>query len=874
MRLIRMKLKDWRGVGERDVYFKDGVTILEGPNEVGKSSIVAALFMLINDFSSSNKAAVKDVQPVGRDVGSTVEAEISAGKYHFVYKKTFNKGKTTELHILAPTNSQMTGREAHDYVGELLGETVDLELWSALLVDQGEQIAPVDLKNSQSLSSALDAAAAGSVSTGEDVGLLQAAQDEYERYFTLAKGHDKLTSLDKTLAQADAALSLASAELREVDRDAERHQGFDADIKRRHRELPNLQKNLEKHQNNKRTTDKLRSELQIGQTQLEAVEDRQRLARTANADRQKLIDEVANGENSLSTDNQTLESLQKRATELEKELLLATQAVENSAEKRRLKTAAVEVARDDQVYLDNTLALAKQKQLASNVDTVEENLKRALEQIASVTIDEQGFEALRSAESDERVIKGQRDHAATSVSITADDEFKLQVDGAEKQIGSGETQQYAVSTELELNLPGVAAIRVLPPKTSAELNQKLQAAQQAFGRALSKYGVNSLDEARAALAKKQLSQQEAQQLRVRLSDLLGKKSVQDIQHEISKLNRECANYLETRSSDTSVPAESEMAHRAFGVAKQKLEDFEREFETIQSRERELRGSYEQADQALRDAQNTYSSLEATLNERRRRLEGSRSDTSDAELASQLERVNASATKLAAEVVRLKSELNQLLPETIEGLFENADASLERAKTELTRVEQERAIFEDRLIRAKANGRFEEREALERKRNQLKDELEEKRRRAVAARRLWETLNRHRDNARQAYIQPLKTAIENLGRIVFGSDFEVTVNDDWTLSSRTLNGVTLPFGSLSIGTQEQLSILTRLAAAQIVSKHGGVPLIIDDALGFSDPARLETMGAAIAAAGKSCQIIILTCVPERFTHVGNAEVVPF
>ena len=45
-------------------------------------------------------------------------------------------------------------------------------------------------------------------------------------------------------------------------------------------------------------------------------------------------------------------------------------------------------------------------------------------------------------------------------------------------------------------------------------------------------------------------------------------------------------------------------------------------------------------------------------------------------------------------------------------------------------------------------------------------------------------------------------------------------------------------------------------------------MIDDALGWSDPQRLKTMGAAIAAAGKQCQIIVLTCTPGRYGHVGG------
>ena len=83
-----------------------------------------------------------------------------------------------------------------------------------------------------------------------------------------------------------------------------------------------------------------------------------------------------------------------------------------------------------------------------------------------------------------------------------------------------------------------------------------------------------------------------------------------------------------------------------------------------------------------------------------------------------------------------------------------------------------------------------------------------------------------------------------------------------------------FSQDRIDAIKQLGILMRLTAARIVSTQGGVPLIIDDALGFFDPSRLKTMGAAIASAGNDCQVILLTCSPGRFTHVGSAEVVRF
>ena len=90
--------------------------------------------------------------------------------------------------------------------------------------------------------------------------------------------------------------------------------------------------------------------------------------------------------------------------------------------------------------------------------------------------------------------------------------------------------------------------------------------------------------------------------------------------------------------------------------------------------------------------------------------------------------------------------------------------------------------------------------------------------------------------------------------------------------RGSDGSNVTFDSLSVGTREQISLISRLACAITVSEEGGAPLILDNALGNTDPERLKLMGAVLARAGKECQIIILTCVPDRYSNVGEATVV--
>ena len=153
------------------------------------------------------------------------------------------------------------------------------------------------------------------------------------------------------------------------------------------------------------------------------------------------------------------------------------------------------------------------------------------------------------------------------------------------------------------------------------------------------------------------------------------------------------------------------------------------------------------------------------------------------------------------------------------------------------------------------------------------ELESTEARALAAQLLHQTFDQRRQEARQRYVAPFKEKIESLGRIVFDPTFKVELDNDLRVARRTLEGITLDIDQLSVGAREQIGVICRLACAAIVSPDGGgAPVVIDDALGWSDPSRLKAMGAAISTASRESQVIVLTCTPGRYAHVGNAEVV--
>src|ERR1700734_132417 len=184
MKLHRLVLKNYRGIEHREIEFPDhGVVVESGANEIGKSSMVEALELLLESRDRSTKKEVKQVKPTHADVGSEVTAEISTGPYRFVYHKRFHKKCETQLTVLEPRREQHSGDEAHDRVQAMLTETVDTELWHAQRVLQAASTAAVNLSGCNALTRALDVAAGDAAAlSGSEPLIIERVETKYTCY--------------------------------------------------------------------------------------------------------------------------------------------------------------------------------------------------------------------------------------------------------------------------------------------------------------------------------------------------------------------------------------------------------------------------------------------------------------------------------------------------------------------------------------------------------------------------------------------------------------------------------------------------------------------------------------------------------------------
>ena len=226
MKLHRLVLTNYRGIAHREIEFPDrGVVVVSGANEIGKSSMIEALDLLLEAKDRSpRKRSSRSSRRTPTSVAE-ITAEISTGPYRFVYRKRFHKRAETQLTVLAPRREQLTGDEAHERVRAMLAETVDPDLWQAQRVLQSASTAPVDLSGCDALARALDVAAGEAATlSGAEPLLIDRIDAEYPRYFTATgRPTGEWAAAVNRLQAADAEVARCAARGRRGRRRGARH---------------------------------------------------------------------------------------------------------------------------------------------------------------------------------------------------------------------------------------------------------------------------------------------------------------------------------------------------------------------------------------------------------------------------------------------------------------------------------------------------------------------------------------------------------------------------------------------------------------------------------------------------------------------------
>jgi len=328
----------------------------------------------------------------------------------------------------------------------------------------------------------------------------------------------------------------------------------------------------------------------------------------------------------------------------------------------------------------------------------------------------------------------------------------------------------------------------------------------------------------------------------------------------------------------------------------KLRESVAECEPAESDEVEFEADPVATRTALDEAESRY----VQANKRLREIEPARTRASDDEI-----RAETDLAALTAQLAQVAADLGpeaeregreQALTDSLRPLdraLEGAEAEvaelrasavdLESAEAALNRARSIAAAATTQINRlretiAELNGQIGVRsdEAIEEKLAETVDALSAANARVAAfvrevaiLHRLSSALETARSKASELYLKPVMTELQPLLGLLF-DDISITFDDKTLLPQKiSRNGLEEDVERLSGGMREQLSVLTRLAFARLLARDGrAAPVILDDALVYSDDDRIEKMFDALHRQARDQQIVVFSCRQRAFQKLGG------
>lgn len=865
---------------------EDGLNVVVGPNEMGKSTLLDALRAALFEKYNSKAQPITALQNDRNQAGPVVELafELDDG----VYRITKRFVKKPYARLSCPDGRTLEGDAAEDALRELLGfdepgktgaKAETLGMWNVLWVQQGHSFGALDLPQSAraNLHSALESEVGTVLGGRRGRALPQAIEKQLGELVTsggkprgaykelidsaealksdLAGLQGRRDELSRTLDQLEQAQETL-ARLSTGDRD-EADETELTDARKRHGHLAELEARI----------DAANSDLALKQLNLEQ-------ANQVLTERSALRQAIADEEEVVETARKSLEDVRTREKEARARLDELRTAV-------REAEAAVATA-DDAVSHQRRILVAVERQARirelegrrEKATAAEERQRKARQEAAAILVTDEALTEIRDAAKALETIDGRLSAAATRIAfdMSAGALSGIEVDGRKVAVDDPPIQAVGPTT---IAIPVRGRITIEPAiKDRDKLRDQQREARTALETALQAGGVKTVDDAEDQHKKRQklvqdgeLASQEAALHAPATDDhdagaealagyvkslqLILTRDLTDLKIDTLPTKQEADTTLRA-ALDQAEEARSavDTARAALGGPEDALGALQTELGTVRTRYDDsgvrlekrraelVAGEENQADSAL------HSAIEAA--------EKAVSDQDDAIASLKDQRTDETLPQLEARIGRLEQAIKDRrekrgnLKEIIAGLrshievLEGAglDEAIEQKARELERVTDDRRRA-DREVRVLGL--------------------------------LLTTLRAAEQEAKERYLSPVLNRVRPYLQLLFPGA-EITIDEDLRIVGVIREaGYEEAFHHLSMGTQEQIAVLIRFAFAEMLVEQGHpATVILDDALVFSDDRRMNRMFDILNMAARNVQVVIFTCREQLFEELGGRQ----
>ncbi len=838
--------------------------VLAGPNELGKSTILRALQLL---FTARHTAQSRNIERLRPYAGGTplIEADFEIEGQLWRLRKQFLSERQAVLTDLTSGRVAARGEEAHHRATELIGNGGEHRL-GLLWLDQRMSLEPAVPKDParQQLSALIEREIAAAASGGHDLRLMREKIMQQRRALVTdhrpprpageyASAIAACNAVEQNLQEARDRARAASSRVSSAERLRQRRATLTdpALVGARRERLRQLKSDHE-------TAVAARQQLKIVDANVTACESRLGEAQQACEAFGRLVAEA----HELETAAAASATTERELTEMLRQL---GDALDSARARREELRARLETERQ---RMRARQKLESRREAVARFEALSARLAEA--RSAAQLAAELRARLRREGVTEARIIAAEREAGAIAtlesriaaqlpkvrIAYVAGAADRISVHG--RSLGDGEvlTPAHPISLVIE----GIGTITIDPAVSEniEEDQADLDAHRAELADLLAAMGVPDLSAARERLAERQRLEREIAQA----EDRIATRAPEGLNALDQELQRLGALNEPTSADEADLP---------------ELPVLEAEVERLGTSVLEAEETADRLGQDHARTRERLAHITAAASARAKRLAALAgmlppSEERAARLAT-LEATLETTRAAASEAIRERTAWREKAPDDarmreLEAALRDAQQQERSTAEELARVERDLAVLERELERDQQDGIATEIAELEEKHQSLREQVQRFQRELEALNLLLETLTQVEQQSRDLHLSPVLDRLNPYMDLVFPGA-RVGIGQNFGAEAVVRGAVSEQVSALSDGTQEQIAVLVRLAFARLLADAGRpTPLILDDALVYSDDTRIEKLFGALRQAAGAHQVIVFTCRSRTFEHLGG------
>ena len=864
----------------------NGINIVAGPNEMGKSTLLAALRAAFFERHRSNTKKIRTFQNSQNKAAPVVSVIFEVDGRNYQVTKRFIKRPFAQFRIF--DDRTFEGDAAEEEMLKILnhGGTDNARgfdtfgMWNVFWVEQGQSFSEIDLSEDarSSMQVALESEV-GSVIGGKRGRELPKRFENQRLQYVTQRGYPS-GSYKNTIQEVSklneelSALNDKQAELSTFLNDLESAENRLAELSCDEADEANL-KDLEKAQARLRFLDKLSQKINDAEREIKMIQfDLDRFRRDADQ-----LNELAKEIDSEESAVQSVQNELRLIREMESSEFKESSRLENELNEVKKEIEDLGLQLTHEVNKQEVVRLHKEcKELGDRLNEYEDRKSRIEEQnhqAAKILVTDEAIERIQTAQEKLNIANAEISANSVSIKFDMDPSACRDVTVNDQALPSGKHEIETVK-KIAIGIHRLGSITVEPATDrKSNLVDTLQSAISELKIELRNVGAESLEEATNLYLRRQSLHQTVKSAGADLE--LYAKSVGIDSNDLGKYKNQIISReseLESKMKLLKVDEVSELnvnstlietMRKQVDEKKNQAQSVEQQYEnarTVLQRHRLERARFE-------TKESSHLEQIAKLNSQ---LSIAREQMSESELADQIKLANSQLTEQQILLDDIQSEFSENEQKMVLTRIERLEKSINNRKILIQNLNNEVTRLKA-TIEAIEGGGIEERVR--------QKEYERDNKVAEVNRAEWEvavldlilaTLAEAEKDARERFLAPILNKVSPYLRTLFPKA-KLTMDEHFNIVdlTRDLEHGEL-FQYLSKGTQEQIAVLTRIAFAELFAEKGyPAVIVLDDALVFSDDDRMDVMQDILTAASRNIQIIILTCRGKLFEGLGDAVI---